>query len=81
MSALIKYMNCCLRDLLLIELQMAKGDNRIILAVIEEYWCIPREFSSETTFQSTLKLPAFIADKGHCNQKRSLPSYVQRVAL
>jgi len=44
MAALIKYTNCCLRDFLLIEPQMVKGDNRIVLAVIEEYWSAPWEF-------------------------------------
>ena len=48
---------------------MLKGYNRIVLAMVEEYWSIPREFSSKTLFQSTLKLPAFIADKRRCNQK------------
>ncbi len=48
---------------------MFKGNNRIVLAVIEEYWSILWKFSSKTLFQSTLKLPAFIANKRRCNQK------------
>jgi hypothetical protein len=48
---------------------MLKGDDRIVLAVIEEYRSMPWEFSSKTIFQSTLKLPAFTTNKRHCNQE------------